>query len=98
MHPTTVGTDLIHNDALYGLFRPDLENPTREDFEQVVRGVNRLPVASLEPEDVTSTVLHLASDVSRYITGTPAPGSDREGRFGPHPPAARTRRRDAPSR
>lgn len=73
VHPTTVGTDMIHNDAIYGLFRPDLENPMREDFEEVVRGINRLPVASLEPGDVTSTVLHLVSDGGRYITGTTIP-------------------------
>lgn len=70
VHPTTVATGMILNDATYRLFRPDLENPTREDFEEAARTLNRLPVVALEPEDVTETVLHLVSDAGKYITGT----------------------------
>lgn len=33
VHPTNVNTHLLHNDGLYSMFRPDLENPTREDVE-----------------------------------------------------------------
>ncbi|NKQ54179.1 mycofactocin-coupled SDR family oxidoreductase [Amycolatopsis sp. K13G38] len=70
IHPTTVATPMILNDATYKLFRPDLEHPTRADFEEAARTLNRLPVAALEPEDITNTVLHLVSDAGRYITGT----------------------------
>ncbi|ONM49207.1 mycofactocin-coupled SDR family oxidoreductase [Nocardia donostiensis] len=70
VHPTTVATGMILNDATYRLFRPDLENPTRGDFEEAARTLNRLPVVALEPEDVTETVLHLVSDSGKYITGT----------------------------
>ncbi|MEU7811125.1 mycofactocin-coupled SDR family oxidoreductase [Pseudonocardia sp. NPDC049154] len=71
VHPTTVATDMILNDATYKLFRPDLENPTRADFEEAARTLNRLPVAALEPRDISETVLHLVADDSgRYITGT----------------------------
>jgi hypothetical protein len=61
---------MILNDATYRLFRPDLENPTREDFEVAARTLNRLPVAMLESEDITNVVLLLASDEGRFITGT----------------------------
>ncbi|MEV0109813.1 mycofactocin-coupled SDR family oxidoreductase [Nocardia sp. NPDC050799] len=70
VHPTTVATDMILNDATYRLFRPDLENPARADFEEAARTLNRLPVAALEPGDITDTVLHLVSDSGKYITGT----------------------------
>lgn len=70
VHPTTVATPMILNDATYRLFRPDLENPGRADFEEAARTLNRLPVVALEPEDITATVLHLVSDDARYITGT----------------------------
>ena len=29
IHPTNCNTHLIHNEELYQVFRPDLENPTR---------------------------------------------------------------------
>ncbi|WP_280233184.1 mycofactocin-coupled SDR family oxidoreductase [Nocardia cyriacigeorgica] len=70
VHPTTVATDMILNDATYRLFRPDLETPDRADFEEAARTLNRLPVAALQPEDITATILHLVSDSGRYITGT----------------------------
>jgi NAD(P)-dependent dehydrogenase (short-subunit alcohol dehydrogenase family) len=31
---------------------------------------NALPVSRIEPADVTSAVLYLASDEARYVTGT----------------------------
>jgi NAD(P)-dependent dehydrogenase (short-subunit alcohol dehydrogenase family) len=70
VHPNTVGTAMIHNPATYRLFRPDLENPGRADFEHAARYLNRLPVVSLEPEDITNAVLYLVSDDGRYVTGT----------------------------
>ncbi|WP_181784347.1 mycofactocin-coupled SDR family oxidoreductase [Pseudonocardia pini] len=70
VHPTTVATEMILNDATYKLFRPDLEHPTRADFEEAALTLNRLPVAALEPRDISETVLHLVADSGRYITGT----------------------------
>ncbi|TWF95600.1 mycofactocin-coupled SDR family oxidoreductase [Saccharopolyspora dendranthemae] len=70
VNPTTVATPMILNDATYRLFRPDLENPSRSDFEEAARTFNRLPVTALEPEDVSNLVLFLVSDDGRFITGT----------------------------
>lgn len=70
VHPTTVATDMILNDPFYRLFRPDLESPTREDFEEAGRTLNALPVAAIESRDVTDAVLHLVADSGRYITGS----------------------------
>jgi SDR family mycofactocin-dependent oxidoreductase len=73
VHPTGVNTDMIQNDVLYHLFRPDLENPTREDFAQAIGSLNALPIPWVEPIDISNAVLFLASDESRYVTGIQLP-------------------------
>lgn len=69
VHPTTVATGMVLNDAMYRLFRPDLSQPTLEDFEQAARTLNKLPVSMIEARDVTEAVLYLVTDAGRYITG-----------------------------
>jgi len=69
IHPTNVNTHLLHNEGIYGLFRPDLETVTREDFEPASTYFQALPVAWLEPADVADLVCFLASDDAKYITG-----------------------------
>lgn len=70
VHPTTVATDMILNEPTYKLFRPDLEKPTRKDFEEAALTLNRLPIAAMEPEDISNAILYLVSDEGRYVTGT----------------------------
>lgn len=69
VHPTNVNTDMLQNPVMYGMFRPDLENPTREDAELVFPVMNGMPVPYVEPEDISMAVLFLASDEARYVTG-----------------------------
>lgn len=69
IHPTAVATEMVLNDEMYGLFCPDLENPTRPDFEAAVSQMNRLPVTITESIDVSNAVLYLVSDDGRYVTG-----------------------------
>jgi SDR family mycofactocin-dependent oxidoreductase len=70
IHPTTVNTEMILNDSIYRLFRPELDHPTRADFEEAAMGINALPVAATEPIDISYAVLYLVSDEGRYVTGT----------------------------
>jgi SDR family mycofactocin-dependent oxidoreductase len=69
IHPTNVNTHLLHNDGLYKVFRPDLENPTREDVEPAFTMFQAMPIPYVEPIDISNAVLHFACDESRYVTG-----------------------------
>jgi len=73
IHPTAVDTTMIQNEALYRLFNPHLEKPTKEDTAEGFMKLNLLPVSWMEPRDVSNAVLFLASDESRYITGVALP-------------------------
>ena len=73
IHPTQVNTDMIQNEAIYKLFRPDLKNPTREDFETASFAMQALPIPWLEAIDISNALLFLASDEARYITGVTLP-------------------------
>jgi (+)-trans-carveol dehydrogenase/(-)-trans-carveol dehydrogenase len=73
IHPTQVDTPMIQNESTYKIFRPDLENPTRADFEPASATTNILPIPWVEPVDVSNAVLFLASDEARYITGATLP-------------------------
>ncbi|MET0704535.1 MAG: mycofactocin-coupled SDR family oxidoreductase [Mycobacterium sp.] len=70
VHPTNVNTDMLHNEGMYRVFRPDLKSPTREEAEASFPAMQAMPVPYIEPQDVSNAVVFLASDDSRYITGT----------------------------
>jgi SDR family mycofactocin-dependent oxidoreductase len=69
IHPTNVDTDLLHNDDIYRAFRPDLENPTREDAMLSFPAMQAMPIPFIDPSDVSALVAFLACDESRYMTG-----------------------------
>lgn len=69
VHPTTIATDMVLNDATFKLFRPDLENPTRQDFEEAASQMNPLPLPVPESVEITNAVMYLVSDDARYVTG-----------------------------
>jgi SDR family mycofactocin-dependent oxidoreductase len=70
LHPTGVNTPMILNEPMYRLFRPDLADPTREDFEASARSHHALGVSAVEPEDVSAAVIYLAGPSGRYVTGS----------------------------
>jgi (+)-trans-carveol dehydrogenase len=73
VHPTSVNTDMIQNDATYRLFLPGVEHPTPEQFAEASQATNALPIPWVEPADISNAVLFLASDEARYVTGVTFP-------------------------
>jgi (+)-trans-carveol dehydrogenase len=73
VHPTTVDTDMVRNEAILKLFRPGMESPTVEDAIPAFKTLNMLPVPWVESIDISNAVLFLASDESRYITSVSLP-------------------------
>jgi (+)-trans-carveol dehydrogenase len=71
--PTAVDTPMIQNETLYRSFRPDLENPGREDVKEGFQTMNLLPIPWVDPVDVSNAIVWLASDAARYITGITLP-------------------------
>ncbi|OBJ43911.1 3-ketoacyl-ACP reductase [Mycolicibacterium mucogenicum] len=71
VNPTCVDTDMINNDFVYGLFRPDLDKPSRDDVIDTFSGTHILPVPWMQPQDVSNAILYLVTDPGRYITATP---------------------------
>jgi len=67
--PTQVDTPMIMHEEIFRMFRPELENPTKEDIVEVSTEMNLLPVPWVEARDVSHAVLFLASDEARYVTG-----------------------------
>jgi (+)-trans-carveol dehydrogenase len=71
--PTTVNSPMITNDALYSLFRPDLESPSLADAEPGLKDLNLLDVSMMEPAEVSAAISWLVSDDARYVTGIALP-------------------------
>jgi SDR family mycofactocin-dependent oxidoreductase len=69
--PSFVDTPMLNFDEYNRMFRPDLENPTRDTSDEVVRQMNHaLPVGSYPAAEISNAVLYLASDLGRLVSGT----------------------------
>jgi NAD(P)-dependent dehydrogenase (short-subunit alcohol dehydrogenase family) len=74
LFPSTVGTPMVTgNHSQLSFFRPDLENPTLADCLPAFRRSVPMGHEWIDPIDVSNALLYLASDESRYVTGTVLP-------------------------
>lgn len=73
IHPTNCNTNLLQNEGMYSMFRPDLtaegKKATREDAEPLFTLFQAMPIPYVEPEDMANLGVFLASEDARYITG-----------------------------
>jgi NAD(P)-dependent dehydrogenase (short-subunit alcohol dehydrogenase family) len=69
VHPTAVLTPMIDHDASYAVFRPDLENPGRDEFGAVLKRIHLLPEPWVEARDIADAVVFLCSEEAKFITG-----------------------------
>jgi len=69
--PAMVRTDMaFENEALYKIFRPDLEQPTTADIEQTtIETQHKIPDPWIEPEEISAAIVYLCSDNARHISG-----------------------------
>lgn len=70
IHPTSCATEMVQNDAVAKVIRPDLDHPTLEDTVEARRRAHLLPIPWVEPVDISNGVLFLASEEARYVTGS----------------------------
>ncbi|WP_327674785.1 MULTISPECIES: mycofactocin-coupled SDR family oxidoreductase [unclassified Streptomyces] len=70
VHPSQVNTPMVMHEGTYKMFRPDLENPTVDDFAAVSQSMHILPTPWVEARDISNAILYLASDEGRYVTGS----------------------------
>ncbi|MEE2033200.1 mycofactocin-coupled SDR family oxidoreductase [Rhodococcus chondri] len=73
VNPSAVETPMLHNEATFRIFGPDLENPGPQDLWERSKDRNPMGVGWVSPEDLSNAVLFLASDESRFITGVALP-------------------------
>lgn len=66
IHPTGVNSPMVVNDAFTAYV--EVEHP-----EMIPRLQNAMPVALIEPADVSGAVVWLCSDAARYVTGVALP-------------------------
>jgi SDR family mycofactocin-dependent oxidoreductase len=70
VHPASVDTPMVANEASWSLFLGGVEGATREQAAAGMTAMNALRVPWVDPIDVSNAVLYLASDEARYVTGT----------------------------
>lgn len=70
VHPTSVNTEMINNQAAYAMFTGGRDDATVEDVLPALSAMNGLPIPWVEPIDVSYAVVYLASEESRYVSGT----------------------------
>ncbi|MDV6262727.1 mycofactocin-coupled SDR family oxidoreductase [Rhodococcoides yunnanense] len=73
VNPTNVDTRMLLNDAIYKLFLPDEDSPTREQVVPLLHDMHVLDIPYVQVDDVSNVVLFLAGDESRYVTGISVP-------------------------
>jgi SDR family mycofactocin-dependent oxidoreductase len=69
--PGYVATEMINNQPTYDLFFPDETPVPKERVDEFILDVEvHMPVARLDPAEVSRAVIFLASDEARFVSGS----------------------------
>lgn len=68
--PTNVDTPMLHNPALYSLFAPELDAPTRQDVEPRYAAMSPMGIPWCPASAIADSVEHLVGESGRFITGS----------------------------
>lgn len=72
--PGNVRTAMLVNEPVYRVYFPERDDlPSDAEFSERAAGLNPMGHAFVEPEDVTRTMMYLASDEAKFITGAVIP-------------------------
>lgn len=72
--PGNVDTPLVMNDAIFSLFRPDLDHPAKEDVASVFASMNLLKTKPwVSPRDIANAAVWLCSEDAATVTGITLP-------------------------
>jgi SDR family mycofactocin-dependent oxidoreductase len=72
--PGNVRTDMLVNEPVYRVYFPDRGDlASDEEFAERAASMNPMRLPFVEPEDITRTMLHLASEDARFVTGAVIP-------------------------
>ena len=67
--PSTTDTPMVHNRPMYGLFAPDVADPTKETVRHRYEAMNPMRLAWLDPQEIADVAAFLVSDAARHISG-----------------------------
>lgn len=74
IHPSTVDTEMVRNQATYDLFAPHKAGTADiEDLKEAMLNIHMLPMPLVAAQDISNAVLYLASDESRAVTSVSLP-------------------------
>src|SRR5260370_33501550 len=69
VHPTAVSTTMVRNEASMRLFMPDVDDPTVEQYGELMVSLNALPIPGMASRDLFNAVLFSAAGAARDVHG-----------------------------
>ena len=64
---------MIQNPAIWSLFTGGAPNADQAMASAVMKTMHALPISWVDPVDISSAIVWLASDEARYVTGVALP-------------------------